>query len=167
MAPSCSLRSFLEIGVSWAASRYSFRNLGFKHERYASRYVMIHKWAKSPPPVQRAARTRAADSEEPAETISAIQRIAAHSACLPSFLPSFIHPFIHSFLLSFIHSFIHLFIQSFTHSLTYLPACWPCRSLIRSCTKSFIQAFEASCWQLLKVADGYTFKFVNTVKEAR
>ena len=31
MAPSCSLRSFLEVGVSWAASRYSFRNLRFKH----------------------------------------------------------------------------------------------------------------------------------------
>ena len=31
MAPSCSLRSFLEVSVSWAASRYSFRNLGFKH----------------------------------------------------------------------------------------------------------------------------------------
>ena len=31
VAPSCSLRSFLEVGVSWAASRYSFWNLRFKH----------------------------------------------------------------------------------------------------------------------------------------
>ena len=31
MAPSCSLKSFLEVGVSWAASRYSFQNLRFKH----------------------------------------------------------------------------------------------------------------------------------------
>ena len=77
MAPSCSLRSFLEVGVSWAASRYSFRNLWFKHRgmqlgvqcsiTYLIAYpyawtlnfgncidlqltTLVHKSDKSPPP---------------------------------------------------------------------------------------------------------------------
>ena len=51
MAPSCSLRSFLEVGVSRAASRYSFRNLRFKHRgMQLYRHVMVHNWDKSPPP---------------------------------------------------------------------------------------------------------------------
>ena len=77
MAPSCSLRSFLEVGVSWAASRYSFRNLRFKHRgmqlgvqcsiTYLIAYpyawtlnfgncidlqltTLVHKSDKSPPP---------------------------------------------------------------------------------------------------------------------
>ena len=85
----------------------------------------------------------------PAATISAIQRMAAHSAFIFHF---------------FIPSFNHSFIQSFNHSLTHLLARSLCRSLVHSCVKSFIQAFEASCWQLLKFADGYTSK---PVKEAR